>query len=74
MVLRDAINRQLTQQGLSRYKLAQRMAGRVPSSTIYGFLRGEHPVNSDALGHIMGAVDLTISSTSPTSSRKERAK
>ena len=65
MHLRDAINRQLTRQGLSRYKLAQRVAGRVSPSTVYAFLRGEHPLNSDALDHLLKAVDLAVVPTSP---------
>ena len=65
---RDAINRQLTRQGLSRYALAKRVAGHVPASTIYGFLRGEHTIGSDHLAHLLDAAGLKIVTDERTAS------
>ena len=74
MDIRRAILNEMDERDLTRYRVMKLLDGRVPQTTLYGFLRGEHPVNSDALGHIMGAVGLTIAPTTPTAGRKGRAK
>lgn len=56
--LRKAIQDELDRRKWSRYALVQALAGKrpdgsdVPEQTIYRFLRGESPINSDDLGLI----------------------
>lgn len=60
MDIRQMILRRLKQLGWSSYRLVQAVKDDVPASTIYGFLRAEHPINSDHLGHIFEAIDLKL--------------
>lgn len=53
-----AVKKSMKQQGITAYRLVQSLKGKrpdgkdVPAATIYGFLRGENPINSHDLGLI----------------------
>jgi hypothetical protein len=61
--IRQQILKRLTQLEWSNYRLVESVKGKVPASTVYGFLRGEHPINSDHLGHLLDALGLKLTAS-----------
>ena len=59
MDFRQIILDKLKKLGWSHYRLVQAVKGQVPASTVYHFLAGGSPINSDHLGRLAEAVGFT---------------
>lgn len=60
MDIREVIQKRLKLWDWSVYKLVKACSGLVPEATIYDFMRGENPINSDALGHIFDVLKIDL--------------
>jgi DNA invertase Pin-like site-specific DNA recombinase len=64
--IRKAILEEMERQEITAYKLAQMLKGKrkgrkdVPPPTLYQFLRGDNPINSDDLGLIFDALGMDV--------------
>lgn len=73
--LRQAVLRELKRREWSRYRLVKELQGKrpngenVPAVTVYEFLRGETPINSDDLGLMFDA--LGIETTNQTKRKSQ---
>jgi hypothetical protein len=74
--LREVVLKELRRREWSHYRLVQALKGKrpgkkdVPPVTLYEFLRGETPINSNDLGLIFEALELEIR---PASGRRRPA-
>lgn len=66
--LRAAVKAEMKRQDVSAYKLAKMLKGKrpgrkdVPAQTLYAWLRGDNPLNSDDLGLVMDVLKMTTAS------------
>jgi hypothetical protein len=60
MDIRKVIQKRLGELGWSTYRLVEAVKGKVPASSIYGFIAAKHSLNSDHLGHVFDVLGLTL--------------
>jgi hypothetical protein len=74
--LRDAVRAEMKRREWTAYRLVKELKGKrdkggdVPHMTVYQFLRGENPINSDDLGLIFDVLDLEVSPRTGKAKRK----
>ena len=59
-MFRKTILAELEHQGLSRYVLVERVAGRIPRSSVYDFLAGKNDMASEKVAILCQELGLTI--------------
>ncbi len=64
VTIRDAILKHIEESGLTIYRVAKMVEGRVPQRTVYAFLRGEEDSLTEAVSIIMDALGLTVTERS----------
>lgn len=60
LTIRNAIKREMKIQGVTPAELVRRLAGKVPTRTVYRFVNTGHNVNLTALGHILDALGISF--------------
>jgi hypothetical protein len=76
--LRESVLAEMKRRKWSTYRLVKELKGKrdtggdVPHMTVYQFLRGENPINSDDLGLIFDVLDLEVSPRTGRAKRKAR--
>lgn len=74
--LRDAVRAEMKRRGWSTYRLIKELKGKranggdVPHMTVYQFVRGDGPINSDDLGLIFDVLELEVSPRTGKTRRK----
>ena len=58
--IREAILRQMNKSGMTIYRVAKLVEGKVPRRTVYAFLTGEKDAGTKTASIIMKALGLTI--------------
>jgi hypothetical protein len=74
--LRDAVRAEMKRREWKTYRLVKELKGKrpnggdVPHMTVYQFIRGDGPINSDDLGLIFDVLDLEVSPRTGKAKRK----
>lgn len=68
--MNDIVNDRLKQLDWSAYRLTKEVAGKVPASSVYDFLRGTSTINSAFLSAIFEACGLTVVAKPEAKKRK----
>ena len=58
--LRKQVVKRMKALDWSVYRLSKELGGKVPASTLYGFMGGSHPINSDHLSLILTVLGVEI--------------